>query len=158
MKRASSEKLQQLQSWIRGIPVAMLTTEDRHGQLRSRPMVALDDMMDDALWFFSDASSQKIDDIHGHHAVNLCYADPSTNKYVSVTGRARLVRDRERMRSLWRSSLRNWFSKEADDPELVLLKVEVIEAEMWQSPARQVEVELNVNSDAQSTHELLTTQ
>lgn len=134
----------------------MLTTEDRHGQLRSRPMVVIEEMPEDCLWFFSDASSQKIDDIHGHHDVNVCYADPAANKYVSVTGRARLVRDRAKMRSLWRSSLNNWFSKEPDDPEIVLLKVEVMEAELWQSAAEELQVELIVNSGPKSTHEVLT--
>lgn len=156
MKRASSNKVQQLQSWIQGIDTAMLTTADRHGHLRSRPMVVLTDMTDDALWFFSDAASHKVDDIHGHHDVNLSYGDSAAGRYISVTGRARIVRDRQRMRELWTPKLQGWFGKEADHPELVLVRVEVAEAELWQGAERQVEVEVNVGTSTASTHEVLT--
>lgn len=156
MKRASSNKLQQLQAWIKGINIAMLTTEDRHGHLRSRPMVVLDDTPEDALWFVSEASSHKVDDIHGHHAVNVSYADPATNRYVSVAGRARVVRDRLRLKTLWTAKLVEWFPKGCEDEELVLVRVEVHEAEAWQSGARELEVELVVGSKPASEHEVLT--
>jgi general stress protein 26 len=156
MKRAASNKLQQLQAWIRGIETAMLTTEDRLGHLRSRPMVALDATPDDALWFFSDASSAKIDDIHGHHNVNLSYSDPASGRFVSVTGRARIMRDRARMTELWSGKLKNWFSKGPDDPEIVLLRVEIFEAELWQSGERSMEVNLEVTNETPSAHETLT--
>ncbi|HMJ88225.1 MAG TPA: pyridoxamine 5'-phosphate oxidase family protein [Candidatus Acidoferrum sp.] len=156
MKRAASNKIQQLQSWIRGIDSAMLTTEDRLGNLRSRPMVALEEMHDDALWFFSEASSHKVDDIHGHHAVNLAYADVANGRFISVSGRARVIRDRAQMREFWSSKLKAWFPKGADDPELVLLRVEIGEAEMWQSPDREIAVRLEIDNASQNAHEHLT--
>lgn len=156
MSRASSKKLQQLHTWIQGINVAMLTTEDRNGHLRSRPMVVLDDVSEDALWFFSEASSHKIDDIHGHRSVNISYSDPASDRFVSVAGRARLIRERDKIKALWKSSLLEWFPKGADDPELVLLRIEVHEAEIWQSPQRQVDVEFAITSSPSSTHEMLT--
>ncbi len=156
MNRASSQKLQQLRAWIQGIKIAMLTTEDRNGGLRSRPMVVLDDASDDALWFFAEASSHKIDDVHGHRYVNLSYADSAANRFVSVTGRARVLRERSRMRELWNRSLTEWFPKGVDDPELVLLRIEVHEAELWQSPVRQVDVEFAITSSPSSSHEMMT--
>jgi general stress protein 26 len=156
MKTAASNKIQQLASWIRGIDFAMLTTEDRTGHLRSRPMVALDDMADDALWFFSDASCHKVDDIQGHHSVNVSYTDPANGKFISVTGRARVVRERALMREMWSSKLTPWFPKGADDPELVLLRIEVFEAEIWQSAEPQTEVKFEVSRDSRRTHEHLT--
>jgi len=156
MKRTASNKLQQLSSWIRGIEFAMLTTEDRQGQLRSRPMVVLGDTTDDALWFFTEACSHKVDDIHGHHAVNLSYSSPAEHRLVSVTGRARVIRDRARMRELWQSNLKSWFPKGVDDPELVLLRIEVNEAELWESGERKMDVELRVASEPANKHELLT--
>lgn len=156
MKRAASNKIQQLSSWIQGIDFAMLTTADRQGHLRSRPMIALDDMTDDALWFYSEGSSHKIDDIHGHHAVNVSYTDSVRGKFVSVTGRARVVRDRDLMRKLWHPKLNGWFPKGPDDAELVLLRVEVFEAELWQSAETQMEVKVEVGNTARSTHAHLT--
>lgn len=155
MKRAASNKVQQLASWIRDMEFAMLTTEDRTGQLRSRPMVVLEQMPDDAIWFFSEASCQKVDDVQGHHSVNVRYTDATGKKFVSVSGRARVVRDREQMRSLWCNRLNEWFPKGAEDPELVLLRIEVHEAELWQAPEREFEVKIEAGNPARSTHETL---
>lgn len=119
-------------------------------------MVVLDDDSEDALWFFSEACSHKIDDIHGHRSVNVSYSDPVADRFVSVTGRARLVREREKIKALWRSSLVEWFPKGAEDPELVLLRIDVHEAEIWQSPRQQVDMELAIASGPSSTHEMLT--
>jgi general stress protein 26 len=155
MKRAASNKIQQLASWIHGMEFAMLTTEDRMGHLRSRPMVVLEDMTDDALWFFTEASCHKVDDVQGHHAVNVSYTDSTSGRFVSVSGRARVIRDRAQLRALWSSKLKPWFPKGAEDPEIALLRVEVFEAELWQSPDRQIEVSLEVGNTSQSGHELL---
>jgi general stress protein 26 len=119
-------------------------------------MVVLDDMADDALWFFTEASCQKVDDVHGHHAVNVSYSDSRSGKFVSVSGRARVIRDRAQIRLLWSNRLKPWFPNGAEDPELALLRVEVFEAELWQSPDRHIEIALEVGGTGRSAHEVLT--
>jgi len=146
----------QLALWIRGMEFAMLTTQDRQGHLRSRPMVVLDDMTDDALWFFTEASDHKVDDVQGQHTVNVSYTDSRNGKFVSVSGRARVVRDREQIRRLWSNKLKPWFPNGADDPEVSLLRVEVFGAELWQPPERQIEVSLEVGKTSKNAHEVLT--
>ena len=66
--------------------------------------------------------------------MNLSYADPSHNRYVSVSGTAQLVRDRKKNEELWSPVLKAWFPKGLDDPDLALLRVEVEKAEYWDSP------------------------
>jgi hypothetical protein len=53
---------------------------------------------------------------------------------VSVSGRARLVRDKDKARELWNPTLRAWFPRGLDDPELALLCVTVTKAEYWDTP------------------------
>lgn len=156
MKRASSSKLQQLISWVKGIDVAMLTTEDRNGNLRSRPMVALADFAEDAIWFFTEASSHKVDDVQGHHAVNISYSDGERGRYVSVAGRARVIRDKAKLQALWEPRLQAWFPKGASGGDLALLRIEVREAELWQMPERAIQVAVAVESGEAKAHEMLT--
>jgi len=123
---------------INGIKFAMLTTAMLDGTLRSRPMATQQVEFDGVLWFFTQYNSGKVDEIRNDQHVNLSYADPSDNRYVSVSGRAMVVRDRNKSEELWTEWHRAWFPKGLDDPDLALLRVDVHDAEYWDSPSSKV--------------------
>ncbi|QEH36116.1 General stress protein 26 [Aquisphaera giovannonii] len=123
--------MKKLASMIRGIKVAMLTTQGRDGVLHSRPMATQDVELDRILWFFTAAHSDKADEIRQHPRVNVSYVSAQDHFYVSLAGRAEIVRDREKMAELWSPAHRAWFPKGLDDPDLALLRVEVESAEHW---------------------------
>ncbi|GBU18521.1 MULTISPECIES: pyridoxamine 5'-phosphate oxidase family protein [Methylobacterium] len=126
-----AEKLFKL---IKDIKVAMLTTADPDGKLYSRPMWsgAADEVGD--LWFFTRANTPKTDEIKKDAEVNLAYADPSSQTYVSVAGKAEVVRDRATIDAKWHESLKTWFPKGKDDPEIALIRVHPETGEYWDSP------------------------
>lgn len=127
----SEAAVRKLALMIRGIKVAMLTTCATDGALHSRPMATLDADFDGVVWFFSRASSGKVDEIRADAEVNLAYASPEDHRYVSLSGRASIVRDPEKMRELWSPAGRMWFAQGLDDPDLVLLRVDVRVAQYW---------------------------
>ena len=131
-----TDDVKKLARLIKGIEVAMMTTEDDDGTLRSRPMQTQQAEFDGTLWFFTQASSHKVDEINrGEHQVNLSYADPDGNRYVSVSGVATLVRDRAKIEELWSPALKAWFPDGKDDPDAALLRVDVSKAEYWDAPS-----------------------
>lgn len=132
--RESTEKLWGM---IKGVRIAMMTTLDENGILRSRPMATLPHagFDDGTLWFFTRADSPKVHELQEHWRVNLSYADPGDQNYVSVSGIAQLVRDQDKIRFLWRDIMSTWFPNGPDDPEVALLKVTVDQAEYWDSPS-----------------------
>src|SRR5262245_12988068 len=95
------ECIEKLQAMIKGIKVAMLTTVDEDGALRSRPMVTQDVDFDGDLWFFTGAHAPKVVEVEREEQVNVTYASPSDNRYVSVSGRAELVVDRDKIEEMW---------------------------------------------------------
>jgi general stress protein 26 len=127
--------MQKLADLIEDSSIAMLTTEESDGSLRSRPLATL--LMDAAgkLWFFTALSSGKVGEIDQHRKVNLSYANIVKQSFVSVCGSARLFRDPEKMRELWTSRLEPWFPDGLKDPDLALLEITVSEAEYWDAPA-----------------------
>lgn len=131
------EALAKMRGLIKGIDFAMLTTVDpTDGTLRSRPMSTNGDVeFDGDVWFFTYASSHKVDEIEAEPQVNVSYAEPAKQNYVSLSGRARLVRDPEKIRQLWKPELKAWFPKGPDEPDIALLKVSVEKAEYWDSPS-----------------------
>jgi general stress protein 26 len=129
-----NKSIRKLASLIKHIRFAMLTTVCPDGALRSRPMATQRDEFDGVLWFFTDRDSAKVHEIEDDQHVNISYADPDRNNYVSVSGRASLVRDRTIMKELWNPFYKAWFPKGLDDPKLALLRVAVEQAEYWDSP------------------------
>ncbi len=126
--------LDQVAALVKEIRFGMLTTEETDGTLRSRPMSTLQMDADGALWFFTAADSPKMQDAGQHHQVNVSYARPDKQDYLSISGSASLVRDREKMQSLWTAWIQPWFPQGLEDPNLVLLKVSITEAQYWKAP------------------------
>jgi general stress protein 26 len=54
--------------------------------------------------------------------MNSADADPDRQRYVSVAGRAWLLRDRAKIDELWSPLYKAWFPDGKDDPELALLR------------------------------------
>ena len=75
-----------------------------------------------------------ITEISRENQVNLGYSDPSGQNYVSVSGKAEIVRDRAKIRELWNQAVEAWFPDGPDTPEVVLLRVDSDSAEYWTSP------------------------
>jgi len=129
------ENIEKLGGLIKDVKIAMLTSQDADGTLRSRPMATQKTPFDGTLWFFTQAHSPKVDEVEQSRQVNLSYAAPDDNTYVSVTGAAQLVRNQEKAKELWNPILKAWFPKGLEDPELALLCVTVEKAEYWDSPS-----------------------
>ena len=130
-----------LKELVQDIDVAMVTTVTVEGGLRSRPMVTRQFEDEGVLWFFTSDESGKAEDVREEPAVNVSYAEPKKHRYVSVTGNASLVHDREKARQLWTSSLKTYFPRGLDDPHLALLCVRIESAEYWEaSTSRMVQL------------------
>lgn len=132
---APFSKFQQLTA---DIHVAMLTTRDAEGQLHSRPMGTRKVETDGALWFFTADDSGKVREIYHDQKVNVSYAEPKKQIYVSVSGQATLVRDREKIRELWTPILKTWFPDGPDSAHLALLRVDIQGIDYWEGPGKMI--------------------
>ncbi len=135
----SLEARHKLWQLIKDMEIAMLTTVAEDGRLHSRPMATQQVDVDRAeLWFFSSIDSPKIAEIYHEREVCLAYASPETHRYVSISGRAFVVRDGEKANELWSTDALTWFPLGVNDPHLGLLRIEVEAAQIWDSPAAKV--------------------
>lgn len=127
--------IKKLAEIIRGLKFAMLTTQDPDGRLRSRPMATQNQEFDGDLWFFTSRKSGKIDSIKRDQHVNLSYADPDDKRFASISGRAEIVTNPARIKDLWTPSMKTWFPKGPEDPDICLIRVYAESAEYWDSPS-----------------------
>jgi general stress protein 26 len=126
-----NEQIKKLAELISDIEFAMLTTIEPDGTLRSRPMATQRREFDGDLWFYTRADTPKVEEVEREHNVCVAYARPDRQHYVSVSGKARLVRDRAKIEELWSPAYKAWFPDGLDDPQLALLKVTAEKAEYW---------------------------
>ena len=133
------DALQKLRELVKDIDFCMLTTIDENGDPHSRPMSSNGDIDPDGdLWFFTNVSSHKVSEIENSPKVNLSFADPDNQRYISITGEARMVRDRQKIEELWRPEFKIWFPKGKDDPEIALLRVNLQKGEYWDNPSSTI--------------------
>jgi general stress protein 26 len=128
-----SADLTRLGELIEGIEVAMLTTHAGDGSMVSRPLQTLRFDASGDLVFFTAADSRKLADLAANPDVNLAYANPKKQVYVSVRGTARTDHDRATIDALWSPVQKVFFPEGKNDPNLVVLRVRVRDAAYWES-------------------------
>jgi general stress protein 26 len=126
---------QKLFELIRGVRICMMTTAEPDGSLHSRPMYNMEADEHGNLWFFSRLQSPKVAEIAKDRQVNLAFADPDKQHYVSIAGVAEVVRDKAKIDEKWSEPLRAWFPEGKDDPSITLIRVRPVRGEYWDSPS-----------------------
>ena len=122
---------------IEKIGVCMLTTQFAGG-LRARPIEARTDRDAGLILVVTDVHSAKFDEIGAAPDVGLVFIDPKDKAYLSITGRARLMRDTAKTELIWRKTDEVWWPGGPSDPGVCLLLIEPLTAELWDGPASAV--------------------
>jgi general stress protein 26 len=136
MTEQQSEHTHRFRELIKDIRFAMFTTRQADGSLRSRPMTTQNDPEDPegnqpSLYFFASLTGEPVADLQRDPAVNVGYADPGRDSYVSVSGKATVVDDADRKKRLWSKFAEAWFPGGPEDPDLALVRVQIEQAEYW---------------------------
>lgn len=130
---------EKLSEMIKAIDLCMLTTVDESDNLHSRPMSLNGDVDEEGnLWFFTSSNSHKASEIERTPNVNVSFVDTGDQHYVSISGTAQLVHDRDKIKELWKPVLKAWFPDGPDQADVALLKVKVTKAEYWDGPSSTI--------------------
>jgi general stress protein 26 len=117
---------------IKDIPVAMVVTHDGQGQhMRARPMAMRPAREEGAIYFLTDAEAPKAHEIRQEETVCLALADNRSQIYVSITGHAEIIDDRDRVKKIW-SIYDKAFWPDKNDPRIRILRVTPESAEFWE--------------------------
>ncbi|WP_165235799.1 pyridoxamine 5'-phosphate oxidase family protein [Aquisphaera insulae] len=126
MATAPEKKLHEL---LEDFGVAMLVTKTADGGFRGRPMALAEAEPDGTLWFATERGAAKVDEIEKDSRVAVTMQ--SSTKYVSLSGRATPVDDREKVARLWKLEWKVWFPGGKDDPNILLLRIDGDAGEYW---------------------------
>jgi general stress protein 26 len=119
---------------IKNTRFAMFTTRHGNGHLHARPMTTQNKNgigPDESLWFFMSKKGDPVDDLKADPVVNVVYANPSEDSYVSVSGTAAMIEDQAKKDQLWSKLAEAWFPGGSTDPDLALVQVQIVHANYW---------------------------
>jgi general stress protein 26 len=134
-----SADFQKLREMIKEIDFCMFTTVDENNDLHSRPM-SLNNEVDKEgnLWFFTYGNSHKVIEVNRIPKCSVSFAKPDDYRFVSISGKAELIRDKRKIEELWKPELKIWFPKGTDEPDIALLRLQIEKAEYWDGPSNVV--------------------
>jgi general stress protein 26 len=118
---------------IERVGVCMLTTHSAGG-LRARPVEARLERDTELIWIVTDLRSSKESEIEAEHDVGLTFTDDSEKAYLSITARAIVQHDHAKVAEIWRYADNLWW-KGPDDPNVCVLRITPLTAELWDGPA-----------------------
>ena len=105
--------------------------------MRARPMAVRPARDEGAIFFLTDADTPKAEEIRRNQSVCLALSDNKSQKYVSISGHAEMIDDRERVKKYW-SVYDKAFWNDQNDPRIKVLRVIPESAEFWEGSGKVV--------------------
>ena len=115
------------------IDFCMLATQEAGSSVTGRPMSNNGDVDS---WFFAYEQSAKIRQLEANDNVTLTFAGAkrllgAPGVFLSVEGRAELVRDKAAFDAHYHKGLDRWFPQGTDTPGMILIKVKAGKIRYW---------------------------
>jgi general stress protein 26 len=129
MARHPEDNRRHLIELVRDFETAMLVTRGSDGALRGRPLTVAKEYDDGRLFFAIRVESLHVRELESDPHVAVLFQDEQ--RHVSLSGTARLRRDRALIEELWSETWRLWFPHGAEDPNLAIVEVRPTSGEYW---------------------------
>ena len=97
----------------------------------TRPMAVQQVDDEGNLWLLSSNDSHKDIEIQSDPFVHLLFQGSAHSDFLNVYGTATVSDDKEKIKELWVSDMKVWFTEGQDDPRISVIKVEPSEAYYW---------------------------
>jgi len=124
-----NDEPQHLVQVLRDFDSAILVTRTPNGELRGRPMALAEIKSEGDIYFATSLSNDVVREIESEPRVAVTVQGKL--KFASVSGKAKVVRDRALIQKLWREGWKLWFPEGQNDPNLCLIKFDADEGEYW---------------------------
>jgi len=129
----AGELLRVAREIVAKVPMCVAITVDRMGKAHART-VETSELSDEwTLRFMTDRRTRKVEDIEQTGQLVLSFQHAPDNAYVTLTGRATLIRDSAVKQAIWRPQSLKWHPGGPTDPNVVLVEFFTERVEMWSS-------------------------
>ena len=123
--------LSDISSKMRKLDICMMTTQSIDGSLTSRPMSNNRDVeYDGESFFFSLEDSEAVTEIKEKAVINLAFQGDH-KLYISISGNAEIITDKDILQKHWVDELDRWFEDGINTPGIVLIHVKATHIKYW---------------------------
>lgn len=120
---------------LNDMPIAMFTTFGPDGP-RTVPMARQEVEPDAEMWFISARDTEHTRALTTEPRVALSFS--SRDSWVALSGTAQVVDDDAKLKELWNTFAEAWLPGGPEDPNAVLIRVDVDRAEYWDTPGGKI--------------------
>ena len=135
---SAQDAIDKLKELIKNEATCFFCTKLAQQPITTRPMMTqkVDDQGN--IWFMSSIKSGKNEDIENDNNVQLFYSNPSDYEFLTVSGKATIHTDREKIYEMWTPFAKMWFKDGKDDTDISLIKVTPQSAYYWDTKNNKV--------------------
>src|SRR5579863_2957454 len=131
---------------LRSHPTLMLGLASEAGT--ARPMTACLEEHAHSMWFFTSRRTELVRRLQDSAAAVVNYAGKGHDIWATLAGTLKIDMDRERIERFWNRFIAAWFPGGKGDPNLVLLRFDPQDGEIWLAETSLLEgVKLMLGAD-----------
>jgi general stress protein 26 len=97
----------------------------------TRPMAVQEIDDEGCLWMLSASDSHKNAEISADPFVQLYFQGSSHSDFLTLSGRAEISTDKEKIKKLWNPILKTWFTEGENDPRITVIKITPEDGYYW---------------------------
>jgi len=121
---AGLEAIERIKDMIDAADAGFFCTGDGKGSSRGvRPMSVREVDDNGAIWYLSSIDSNKNRELQANPSVKLFFQEGKHSGFLELDGHAEISQDKARIKQLWNSMLKTWFTEGEDDPRITVIKV-----------------------------------
>lgn len=117
---------------MKDLDFCMLVTQPAAG-MRARPMSSIVKQDEGRIYFLTDATAAKDEEIVANRNILLAYGDGKA-KFVSTRATAMISNDRALVRRLWNPGAQAFWPQGPEDPMIVTIVATPSDAQYWDGP------------------------
>ena len=126
----TEEGKKKIKELVEDIKTCMFCTNTEELPFNTRPMATVDVDEHGNLWFMSNIKSNKNDEIKDDQQVQLIYAKGGDSHFLSLSGKAFIIKDQAKIDEYWNMFAKAWFDGKRD-PDISLIKIVPDNAYYW---------------------------
>ena len=118
------DAVERIRQMVEKAETCFFCTAVSHGSSgATRPMSVQEVDERGTLYFLSASDSHKNSELLENPFVRLFFQVSENSGFLTLTGRARISRDKEKIKQLWKPILRTWFTEGEDDPRITVIAI-----------------------------------
>ncbi len=130
-RHESIDERKKVREILEGFSTAMLISLDSASRPAARPMHIAEIAEDGGEVSFLTGQQGKLAAELQREALVLLTFQKDSSAYLSARGTARVDNNRAKIKALWKEPYKVWFPGGPEDPEIALVRVELVDAEYW---------------------------